>query len=852
VILLVPILLVQGYIAFDLFRTTRTTEIQANLELARAIGIGFSGFVQGILRQELSIAMTATTSPPLSPQALEKVLGRSTDHHGCVADFSWVSPQGRVLASSSPDLVGTELSNKDYFREFDSGREWVVSDLFLPYATGEPMFAIAHCIRDPEEDVLGVVVASVRAEGLQELLSVERARGAGVSLVDRRGMVVATYPAREFTWAQRNWLEIYPQKIEEAIRGKEIATTVTLGNGGKRLVGVAPIPALGWVAAASRAEKDAMGAVVSSLVTYGGMFLAVTLAAFGIALALYRPISASISMFRNQTLALGEGKIRRLAVPSGPSEVRDLAEAFNKMAEKVHRRVTELMVAEEALRESEANFRLLAENTADIIFQHDPEGRVLYASPSAVRALGYGLDELIGSRPEMITPTDDLAIARNAVRQAAKKGADRFRMQHRIRRKDGGLIWVETNGSLLYDSNGKVRQIQCLVRDMTERICMEESLRESEERFRILAEKSLVGVYLIQDDLFRYVNPAFAQVHGFKCEEMIDRVRPGENILPEDREAVMDAISRRISGEVNADQREFRIKRKDGEVREVEIYGTRVVYKGRPAILGTLIDITERKRMEQDLRLSRDELENRVRERTAELARRNRELEDFTFVAAHDLQEPLRKIQTFSDLVVNYSETMNGRTVDYIERMRETALRMQEVLRSLLTYSRLTTRAEPLSRIDLTQVALEAVTDLEIQVQGANAYVKVEKLPEVEADAGQMRQLFQNLLGNGLKFSREEEPPRMRIWAECDQHAVGRECRIFVEDNGIGFDEKYLDKIFQPFQRLHGRNEYPGTGIGLAICRKIVERHGGTITAKSTLGEGSTFMITLPVSGGKP
>jgi len=900
-------------------------------------------------------------------------------------------------------------------------------------------------------------------------------------------MVVAAYPAKAFTWAQRNWLELYPQKVEEAIHGKEVVTTVLPGSGKRRLVGVSPIHSLGWVAAASRAEEDAMGAIISNLVTHGALFLAVTLAAFGTAMALYRPISDSISRLRKQTLALGGGKIGSLSFTSGPSEIRDLAESFNKMAEMVRIReialrnseerfrcfmdnspcvawikdhegryvylnrtyenrfmvreeelhgktdfevwppgiaeqfwkndnvalesshlvdvtedvpnpgggsstwwsfrfpfrdasgekyvggiglditerrraeaalreseerlrgvvenmpmmmdaldrqsniivwnrecervtgysseeivgnpraletlypdagyregmmselvdlgfdfrdkkytltckdgkertiswsnisasfpiprwhtwavgmdITELLQAEKALRESETKFRLIAENTADMISQHEPDGRILYASPSAERILGYEMEELLGSTPDIATPKEDLVIALRAIREAAEKGADRFRVQHRMRCKDGKIIWVETNGSLLYDENKGLKQIQCLVRDMTERTRMEESLRESEERFRILSEKSLVGVYLIQDGFFRYVNPAFAKVHGYACEEIIDRLKPEDTLPPEEMESVMAAIRRRISGESAAEKREFQIKRKDGSIREVEIYGVRVVHNGHPAILGTLIDITERKRMEKELRLARDELEGKVRERTAELARRNKELESFTFVAAHDLQEPLRKIQTFGDLVANYSDSMDERAFDYIERMRRTAFRMQEVLRSLLAYSRLISRAEPFQRIELTRIASEAVSDLELQIQEAEASVTVEELPGIEGDAGQMRQLFQNLLGNAVKFRRQEEPLAVRIFGESMEGT----CRISVEDNGIGFEEKYLDKIFQPFQRLHTRREYSGTGIGLAICSKIVDRHHGTITATSVVGRGSTFVVTLPL-----
>jgi signal transduction histidine kinase len=189
---------------------------------------------------------------------------------------------------------------------------------------------------------------------------------------------------------------------------------------------------------------------------------------------------------------------------------------------------------------------------------------------------------------------------------------------------------------------------------------------------------------------------------------------------------------------------------------------------------------------------------------------------------------------------------------DYVARMRAAAVRMQELIQDLLAFSRVS-RGDPPALVELGRVAREVVSDLDGRVRGTGGSVEVGDLPVVRADPTQMRQLLQNLIANALKFHRPGVPPRVSVEGRCDPSAGGDDdgsgaaCRISVRDNGIGFDEKYLDRIFTPFQRLHGRGEYEGTGMGLAICRKIVERHGGTITARSTPGEGSTFRVTFPM-----
>jgi PAS domain S-box-containing protein len=270
-------------------------------------------------------------------------------------------------------------------------------------------------------------------------------------------------------------------------------------------------------------------------------------------------------------------------------------------------------------------------------------------------------------------------------------------------------------------------------------------------------------------------------------------------------------------------------------------------------------EIEARKLLEEQLREANERLETRVQRRTAELEesnenlkRSNRELEDFAYVASHDLQEPLRKIQAFGNLLEEEFGANLGEGRDYLERMRNAASRMSVLIEDLLSFSRVTTKANPLVKVDLDLVVREVLEDLEVSVGESGATVTVGKLPSIKADRLQMRQLFQNLIGNAIKFSQPGIKPEVNINAvimDAENDATIKCCQITVKDHGIGFDEKYLDRIFSVFQRLHGKDVYQGTGIGLAICRKIVERHGGTITAKSRINKGSTFIITLPASG---
>ena len=242
--------------------------------------------------------------------------------------------------------------------------------------------------------------------------------------------------------------------------------------------------------------------------------------------------------------------------------------------------------------------------------------------------------------------------------------------------------------------------------------------------------------------------------------------------------------------------------------------------------------------------MSFNETADRIDSLVVSLTRSNEQLDEFASVAAHDLQEPMRKVRAFGDLLATAPDTeLTDEARGYIDRMQNAAARMQQLIDDLLAYSRLTNPATPFQRVDLNEVVTEVLDDLEYVILEAAAEVAVDDLPVVEAGPTQMRQLMQNLLSNSLKFSRSGTPPRIRI---AGRSGPNGQTTISIVDNGIGFDPKYDERVFGIFERLHGRGEYPGTGIGLALCRKIVERHGGTITAEGTEGEGATFTFTLP------
>lgn len=339
------------------------------------------------------------------------------------------------------------------------------------------------------------------------------------------------------------------------------------------------------------------------------------------------------------------------------------------------------------------------------------------------------------------------------------------------------------------------------------------------------------------------VNPAAARLFEYEEHELIGRKI--NMLMPEPDQSLHDNYmhhyhetgERRIIGI----GREVSGLKKSGTIFPLYLSISEVQLTDRKVYTGFIHDITQQKLSEE-----------RLRRYAAELERSNRELQDFAYVSSHDLQEPLRKIQAFGDrLKTKEYEKLSDQGKDYVDRMLNAASRMQNLINDLLDFSRVTSKSKAFVQVSLDSVLTDVLSDLEITIEKTGAQIQRAPLPHIEADPTQLRQLFQNLVSNAIKFRKENEQPQINIFARELQGKArmtstpGDEMvEIHVQDNGIGFDEKYLDRIFNIFQRLEGQ-KYEGSGIGLAICRKIAVRHGGDITAHSQAGIGTTFIVTL-------
>lgn len=390
---------------------------------------------------------------------------------------------------------------------------------------------------------------------------------------------------------------------------------------------------------------------------------------------------------------------------------------------------------------------------------------------------------------------------------------------------------------------------ESLSNEIVERKLKEADFRQSEKRFQALLQSRSDALVIVDEKgLITLVNDRVQALFGYVPEELIDQ--PVEILLSNPFRA--EHGERRNSYDSKARTRfmgegvDLNGVRKDGSEFPVEISLSQMPIDGGMIVCTVIRDVTER-----------NETERKLISYTAELERSNGELQNFASLASHDLQEPLRKVKAFSDrLKKQLGDSIPVAGLDSLERMLSSVDRMQTLINDLLNYSRVTIRSQPFAKVKLSQIVTDVLDDLETLIKKSEVLIEVniDNLPVIDADAVQMRRLFQNLISNAVKFRQPGQLPVIKISSEyLESDALSlpsgnkKLCRILVKDNGIGFDEKYLSNIFDLFKRLHGSSEYEGTGMGLAICRKIVSCHGGHITAKSKLGEGATFIVTLPV-----
>lgn len=486
---------------------------------------------------------------------------------------------------------------------------------------------------------------------------------------------------------------------------------------------------------------------------------------------------------------------------------------------------------EEALHESEERFRLIISGIKDYaVFMLDPQGTIVTWNEGAERIKGYKAHEIIGKHFSCFYREGEKASGKpmQELDIAVKRG--RYEEEGLRIRKNGSHFWANVLITPLYNHSGQLTGFVKVTRDITERQQAMGVLQEQSELLD-LANDAIMVRHL--DGTILYWNRGAQKMYGFTEEEAIGR--KSHELLNTEHPQPLNKIERDILSK----------GRWDGELVHYAHDGRRLIIESRQALktdrLGKPIaileintDITERKEAEEKRRA------------LAEMERINAELEQFASVASHDLQEPLRAVAgCLQILEKTHRDKLDGNAVELIHHAVDGAQRMRTLINDLLSLSRVNSEEITFLPTDMSEVLDQVEKTLEMTIQETGAVITHNRLPTLSVDKTQLTQLFQNLISNAIKF-RDEKPPRVHIAAK----RKGGEWLFSVRDNGIGFEQKYADKIFEPFKRLHGRDKYAGTGIGLPICKRIIERHGGKIWVKSQVNKGTTFYFTIADRGG--
>ncbi len=494
------------------------------------------------------------------------------------------------------------------------------------------------------------------------------------------------------------------------------------------------------------------------------------------------------------------------------------------------------VAAARALVESEARFRDLADASGDFIVEVDFSGRFTFLSDNARNVLGYAAEEMVGRKPVDFMPAGEAARVREWI-DRHMDGEGRIReLEHRFVKPSGEEIWVSVSANPIRDAQGRRIGQRGIGRDVTQSRREAEAVASNEAQLRLLLECAQDGIFLNDaQGRYFYANPSGLAMVGYTASEL--NALHARDLLAASECARLPGLLQRLESAARV-RDEWSLRRKDGSAFPAEISGQRLP---DGAYLSLVRDISERRRAEGAIREMNAILEQRVSERTAELERINRELEAFSYSVSHDLRAPLRAINGFSQILAETErERLSEDSRMLLDRVVHNTNKMGKLIEDILAYSR--AGRLPLQRVSvkLDEVAASVVAELADQFPSAR--LTVSQLPVVLGDEAMLRQVFANLVHNAFKFSSRQPTPMIEI---SSRRSDGVHV-IKVRDNGAGFDMGYADKLFGMFQRMHGETAFPGTGVGLAIVKRLVERHGGSVSASAAPGAGAEFRVSLP------
>ena len=505
-----------------------------------------------------------------------------------------------------------------------------------------------------------------------------------------------------------------------------------------------------------------------------------------------------------------------------------------------------LKAQEQALRENEEHFRMFMEGVKDYaIFMLDTEGRVTSWNAGAQWIYGYRAAEVQGQHWSLFYPPAEVAEGKPARGLKAAAAEGRFEEEGLRSGRRGKQFWANVVVSALRDKKGKLRGFAVVTRNITERKEAEAALRQSEERFRRMVEEVKDYAIYMLDPEGRVTtwNAGAERIEGYQAAEILGKSF-ATFFTPEDVDCGVPAQTlKKAETEGQVANEGWRVRKDGSRFWSQGIVTTLRDESGRlQGFCKVAHDITRQKEGETEIRRFNEELDQRVRERTAQLETANQELEAFSYSVSHDLRSPLRHIIGYIEILQAEATRLDEGARSHLQTITESARQMNELIEALLLFSRMgrtEMRSEPIS---LNTLVEEARHQLQQDSEGRDIEWKIGPLPEAQGDPVMLRQAIVNLLANALKYTRTRAPARIEIGV---MPAEG-ECVCFIRDNGVGFDPQYADKLFGVFQRLHPAGEFEGVGIGLANVRRIIHRHGGRTWADGAVDHGATFYFSIP------